>query len=242
MATSPELLCRYTPAPFRQVWREGRGGRVMDMHAARLHLRAPCYVCTSIIVQACVHAPARWSHTPSPTSAGASSFFLAKQGAGIPSVITATPPRARSLLLPLPLPLSFSPSSSFSSTSRPPPHFSCALAPQFTEAVVNLKFDEEPKYAAMMALFEPLCGPHPERPIITESMEARVGGHWLLAPLTSSISSPSVLHCPWKGQLAGIFARPALPAQLASKRRASQPRVDNLHTWRLQPQLPLGLR
>lgn len=39
---------------------------------------------------------------------------------------------------------------------------------------MNLKFDEEPKYGAMMALFEPLCGPNPERPIITESMETRV--------------------------------------------------------------------
>lgn len=41
---------------------------------------------------------------------------------------------------------------------------------QFTEAVVNLKFDEEPKYAACMALFEPLCGPQPQRPILTESL------------------------------------------------------------------------
>ncbi|KAK2076960.1 Casein kinase 1-like protein hd16 [Prototheca wickerhamii] len=29
----------------------------------------------------------------------------------------------------------------------------------FTEYVINLRFDEEPRYAAMMALFEPLCGP-----------------------------------------------------------------------------------
>lgn len=40
---------------------------------------------------------------------------------------------------------------------------------QFTEAVVNLKFDEEPKYSAYVALFEPLCGPAgPARPILTE--------------------------------------------------------------------------
>lgn len=38
----------------------------------------------------------------------------------------------------------------------------------FTEGVVNQKFDEEPKYEAYMKLFEPLCGPSPNRPIITE--------------------------------------------------------------------------
>jgi hypothetical protein len=36
------------------------------------------------------------------------------------------------------------------------------------EAVINLKFDEEPKYAAMAALFEPLCGPPGRRPISTD--------------------------------------------------------------------------
>ena len=45
---------------------------------------------------------------------------------------------------------------------------------QFTEAVVNLKFDEEPKYNAYVALFEPLCGPGPQRPILLED-KARVG-------------------------------------------------------------------
>jgi hypothetical protein len=45
---------------------------------------------------------------------------------------------------------------------------------QFTEAVVNLKFDEEPKYGAYVLLFEPLCGPGPQRPILLED-KARVG-------------------------------------------------------------------
>lgn len=45
---------------------------------------------------------------------------------------------------------------------------------QFAEAVVNLKFDEEPKYAAYSHLFEPLCGPGPARPIILES-QPKVG-------------------------------------------------------------------
>jgi hypothetical protein len=39
---------------------------------------------------------------------------------------------------------------------------------QFTEGVVNQKFDEEPRYEAYMKLFEPLCGPGPQRPILTE--------------------------------------------------------------------------
>ena len=33
---------------------------------------------------------------------------------------------------------------------------------------MNLKFDEEPKYQAFMALFDPLCGPQPQRPILTD--------------------------------------------------------------------------
>ena len=37
---------------------------------------------------------------------------------------------------------------------------------QFTEAVVNLKFDEEPKYAAYSALFEGLCGAAASRPVL----------------------------------------------------------------------------
>ena len=39
---------------------------------------------------------------------------------------------------------------------------------QFMEAVINLKFDEEPKYGAMSSLFEPLCGTVARRPISTE--------------------------------------------------------------------------
>lgn len=39
----------------------------------------------------------------------------------------------------------------------------------FMEAVINLKFDEEPKYGAMAQLFEPLCGPAgPGRPLCTD--------------------------------------------------------------------------
>lgn len=45
----------------------------------------------------------------------------------------------------------------------------------FAEAVINLKFDEEPKYAAYATLFEPLCGPGPARPILTDGAPARVG-------------------------------------------------------------------
>ncbi|KAG7672488.1 hypothetical protein Ndes2526B_g08992 [Nannochloris sp. 'desiccata'] len=60
------------------------------------------------------------------------------------------------------------------------PELLCRYTPQpfrnFTEAVVNLKFDEEPKYAAYMALFEPLCGPAgPTRPLQCESGPARAG-------------------------------------------------------------------
>jgi serine/threonine protein kinase len=42
---------------------------------------------------------------------------------------------------------------------------------QYMEAVVNLKFDEEPKYGALAALFEPLCGPTSRRPISTEGAQ-----------------------------------------------------------------------
>ena len=51
------------------------------------------------------------------------------------------------------------------------PEVLCRYSPppfrRFTEAVINLKFDDEPKYAAYMALFEPLCGPPgPSRPLM----------------------------------------------------------------------------
>lgn len=46
---------------------------------------------------------------------------------------------------------------------------------QFTEAVVNLKFDEEPKYEAYISLFEGLCGPRSQRPIQTLNVVAKVG-------------------------------------------------------------------
>jgi serine/threonine protein kinase len=59
------------------------------------------------------------------------------------------------------------------------PELLCRYTPppfrQFAEAVVNLKFDEEPKYSAYMALFEPLCGPAgPSRPVLM-SEAPRVG-------------------------------------------------------------------
>lgn len=39
----------------------------------------------------------------------------------------------------------------------------------FTESVINIKFDEEPKYAAFRRLFEPLCGTAGvNRPVLTE--------------------------------------------------------------------------
>jgi hypothetical protein len=60
------------------------------------------------------------------------------------------------------------------------PELLCRYTPppfrQFAEAVVNLKFDEEPKYGAYMALFEPLCGPAgPSRPVLMTEPPARVG-------------------------------------------------------------------
>ena len=49
----------------------------------------------------------------------------------------------------------------------------CVL--QFTEAVVNLKFDEEPKYAAYSSLFESLCGATAARPILqTDAPKVRI--------------------------------------------------------------------
>lgn len=39
---------------------------------------------------------------------------------------------------------------------------------------MRAQFDEDPKYAAYVALFEPLCGPGPQRPILLED-KARVG-------------------------------------------------------------------
>ncbi|QDZ23278.1 serine/threonine protein kinase [Chloropicon primus] len=47
---------------------------------------------------------------------------------------------------------------------------------QFTEYVMNLKYDEDPRYSWMISLFEPLCGSALQRPIkINESTLAKVG-------------------------------------------------------------------
>ena len=40
---------------------------------------------------------------------------------------------------------------------------------------MNLKFDEDPKYAAYAQLFEALCGPGPQRPIQMEASTTKVG-------------------------------------------------------------------
>jgi len=73
-----------------------------------------------------------------------------------------SPPLSLSLSLSLPLPLSLTHTHTYTHTHT------CALIPaQFAESVLNLKFDEEPKYDACMKLFEPLCGPSMGRPILT---------------------------------------------------------------------------
>ena len=59
------------------------------------------------------------------------------------------------------------------------PDVLCRYSPtpfrRFTEAVINLKFDDEPKYAAYISLFEPLCGPPgPARPLMIDN-DAQVG-------------------------------------------------------------------
>lgn len=55
--------------------------------------------------------------------------------------------------------------------------------------MVNLKFDEEPKYEVYMRLFEPLCGPAISRPILTEGA-AKVGQK---RPREASGSEPEAL-------------------------------------------------
>ena len=42
---------------------------------------------------------------------------------------------------------------------------------KFTEAVINLKFDEEPQYQKYIQLFEGLCGPAPSRPVRVEGVK-----------------------------------------------------------------------
>ena len=53
-------------------------------------------------------------------------------------------------------------------------HDLCKFCPQgfrqFTEAVINLKFDEDPKYSYYVSLLEPLCGPAPNRPVRLEGL------------------------------------------------------------------------
>lgn len=49
--------------------------------------------------------------------------------------------------------------------------YTAAAFRQFAEAVVNLRFDEDPKYEAYKKLFEPLCGPAVGRPIVLEEFQ-----------------------------------------------------------------------
>ena len=70
-------------------------------------------------------------------------------------------------------------------------HDLCKFCPQgfrqFTEAVINLKFEEDPKYSYYVRLLEPLCGPAPNRAVMfrgggalesggTEGLELLYGG------------------------------------------------------------------
>ena len=100
----------------------------------------------------------------------------------------------------------------------------------FAEAVVNLKFDEVPKYGAYMALFEPLCGPPgPGRPIITDSAPA-VSATCCAVPCCAVL--PMAAHtdgtawmglpCLWRG--ASMHAMPCAGAAPVPKRRLPQPR------------------
>lgn len=75
----------------------------------------------------------------------------------------------------------------------------CFLCPlQFSEGVVNLKFDEEPRYDAYMKLFEPLCGQAgPQRPIITEGAPKVSQGQGLihcLHPVDTVLSPVNSTH------------------------------------------------
>ncbi|KAI4387396.1 hypothetical protein MLD38_005234 [Melastoma candidum] len=61
------------------------------------------------------------------------------------------------------------------------PETLCCLCPmpfrQFVEHVVNLKFDEEPKYAKYISLFDGIVGPNPDiRPINTDGAQKLVVG------------------------------------------------------------------
>ena len=51
---------------------------------------------------------------------------------------------------------------------------------QFTEFVLNMRFDEEPKYEALMALFEPLLGAAATRPINIERTVVAKARRYLL--------------------------------------------------------------
>lgn len=56
------------------------------------------------------------------------------------------------------------------------PEALCGICPQpfkeFLEAVVNMKFDEEPNYSKLISLFDSLIGPIPSiRPINTDGAQ-----------------------------------------------------------------------
>ena len=146
MATSAELLCRYTPPAFRQV---------RPTSSANVKLWPHFLVLGSVLVQDAV--PIAYGVSACRMLAAHPAMTHLQEGFWCAN--QALPVEHRRVGMPA----------------------GCCCDPsvtpvQFAEAVVNLKFDEEPKYQAFMALFDPLCGPQPHRPILTDG-QSKVALH-----------------------------------------------------------------
>ena len=171
MATSAELLCRYTPPAFKQFTEA-----VVNLKARR----ASCLSCGSIPLAVRVH------NTP------CCETLSACMGGGY-NLIWRRAFATRMLLAWVGSLASFEKythhlncilqgevakqkcCNSLQSTSTISHDLCCVHVVAAPEAVpVRAQFDEEPKYTAYVALFEPLCGPGPQRPILLED-KARVG-------------------------------------------------------------------
>ena len=194
MATSAELLCRYTPSAFRQVQSLLRPASPLcsvQPPVCFQHLLAcsprPTEA-SAVWLYRCMRASA--CQVPLSCLQGKGSKLYGRPCSGLQRSMPDLPccmsmlMHAHELVSVLTLVGTFTASLSWSLTPHSRPYTRQAslsqeresrasteqeVPAQFTEAVVNLKFDEDPKYSAYVQLFESLCGPVAQRPIQLEA-------------------------------------------------------------------------
>lgn len=74
---------------------------------------------------------------------------------------------------------------------------------KFTEAVLEMKFDEDPKYAALIALFEPILAGCVHKPICVDSA-IKVGSSFTLHPSRTAVPFPLLVQLTCAGHMSVV--------------------------------------